>query len=68
MSIKWLDSAYCPDCSGSGEGQYDGTRCRTCGGSGEVPVDEDGVMVDDEDPPEYDGPDDDFRENFSEND
>jgi DnaJ-class molecular chaperone len=25
----------CPSCSGSGEGQYEGTRCRTCKGRGE---------------------------------
>ena len=24
----------CPQCAGSGEGMYDGTRCRSCGGSG----------------------------------
>ncbi|MDE3021943.1 MAG: hypothetical protein KGI54_08795 [Pseudomonadota bacterium] len=24
----------CPDCNGSGEGQYDGAACRTCGGRG----------------------------------
>ena len=28
------DDEICPDCNGSGEGQYDGTRCRSCGGSG----------------------------------
>ena len=25
----------CPACSGSGEGQFEGTRCATCGGSGD---------------------------------
>jgi hypothetical protein len=25
---------YCGDCSGSGEGMFDGSTCRTCGGSG----------------------------------
>ena len=25
---------YCPNCSGSGEGRYDGTDCYACGGSG----------------------------------
>lgn len=25
---------YCPACSGSGEGSYDGSSCRCCGGSG----------------------------------
>ena len=29
------EGGYCPACSGSGEGQYDGSSCRTCGGSGE---------------------------------
>ena len=28
------DSGYCTTCSGSGEGQYDGTRCWACKGSG----------------------------------
>lgn len=29
------DSEYCCiDCSGSGEGQYDGTRCHYCKGTG----------------------------------
>lgn len=26
----------CKYCSGTGEGQYDGTRCHECNGSGEV--------------------------------
>ena len=26
---------YCPYCSGSGEGQYEGTRCSACKGKGE---------------------------------
>ena len=26
---------YCPYCSGSGEGQYEGTRCAACKGKGE---------------------------------
>ena len=29
------DTGICPACSGSGEGQHEGTRCRTCGGRGE---------------------------------
>lgn len=28
------DEAICPACSGSGEGQYEGSRCRSCRGSG----------------------------------
>lgn len=24
----------CPDCNGSGEGMYDGTKCRKCRGRG----------------------------------
>jgi len=27
---------YCSDCSGSGEGQYDGSTCSRCKGRGEV--------------------------------
>ena len=30
------EGGYCPQCSGSGEGMYDGSRCLACGGSGEV--------------------------------
>jgi DnaJ-class molecular chaperone len=26
--------SICPNCSGSGEGQYEGTRCSSCKGSG----------------------------------
>jgi hypothetical protein len=28
------EGGYCPQCAGSGEGMYDGTRCSSCGGSG----------------------------------
>ena len=28
------EQGYCPQCSGSGEGMYDGTRCSKCHGSG----------------------------------
>jgi hypothetical protein len=28
------EEGYCPTCSGSGEGQYDGTRCWACKGKG----------------------------------
>ena len=28
------DPQYCTNCSGSGEGRYEGTRCWSCGGSG----------------------------------
>lgn len=31
----------CPNCNGSGEGQYEGARCSSCKGSGEVSHDED---------------------------
>ena len=30
------EPGYCPDCSGSGEGRYDGSRCSTCKGKGEL--------------------------------
>lgn len=42
--IDWLrygepepdtEPGYCPSCSGSGEGMYDGSTCHRCGGSGE---------------------------------
>ena len=29
------EPGICPSCSGSGEGQHDGTRCVTCKGAGE---------------------------------
>jgi hypothetical protein len=29
------EEGLCPACSGSGEGQFEGTRCATCGGSGD---------------------------------
>lgn len=28
------EPGYCPQCAGSGEGMYDGSRCHSCGGSG----------------------------------
>lgn len=28
------EEVICTDCSGSGEGMYDGTRCSTCRGKG----------------------------------
>ncbi len=28
------NAGYCPTCSGSGEGRYDGTDCHACKGSG----------------------------------
>lgn len=28
------DQELCPDCNGSGEGQYENTRCRRCHGRG----------------------------------
>ncbi len=30
------DEGYCPTCSGSGEGMYEGSHCSSCDGSGEV--------------------------------
>ncbi len=30
------EGGYCPQCSGSGEGMYDGSRCSACNGSGEI--------------------------------
>ena len=30
------EELICSDCSGSGEGQYDGTTCSTCHGGGTV--------------------------------
>jgi hypothetical protein len=29
------EGGYCSNCSGSGEGQYDGTNCYVCKGTGE---------------------------------
>jgi DnaJ-class molecular chaperone len=29
------EPGYCPNCSGSGEGMYDGSRCSSCKGTGE---------------------------------
>ena len=34
--VEEEEGGYCPQCSGSGEGMYDGSRCSACGGSGEV--------------------------------
>lgn len=31
------EPSQCGGCSGSGEGQYDGSTCRACGGHGELP-------------------------------
>ena len=28
------EPGYCPNCAGSGEGMYDGSRCSKCHGSG----------------------------------
>ena len=30
------EPGICTACSGSGEGQYDGSRCNTCKGKGEI--------------------------------
>ena len=29
-----IEDLICPNCSGSGEGMYDGTKCSLCKGSG----------------------------------
>lgn len=34
LEIDDDEPGYCPQCSGSGEGQFDGSRCHACGGSG----------------------------------
>lgn len=34
MSEDDCDDYPCSGCSGSGEGQFEGTRCQRCGGSG----------------------------------
>lgn len=33
--VAAMEPGICPACSGSGEGQYDGTTCRQCKGQGE---------------------------------
>jgi DnaJ-class molecular chaperone len=30
------ERGICPDCEGSGEGNYDGSTCKTCRGLGEI--------------------------------
>lgn len=30
-----IEPGYCPNCAGSGEGRYDGSRCSSCKGTGE---------------------------------
>ena len=35
IATEWV---ICEACSGSGEGQRDGSTCRSCGGDGEVLV------------------------------
>jgi hypothetical protein len=34
------ESYICPNCNGSGEGMYEGTRCWHCKGTGEEPREE----------------------------
>ena len=34
---EYDDDYICPDCSGSGEGMWDGSSCRTCKGTGGYP-------------------------------
>jgi DnaJ-class molecular chaperone len=31
-----VEHGICPNCSGSGEGNFDGSTCFVCGGSGEI--------------------------------
>jgi hypothetical protein len=45
------DDGYCTACSGTGEGQYEGSSCSSCGGKGHVTGKPD---PDDYDPPESD--------------
>lgn len=40
--------AICGQCSGSGEGMFDGSVCGHCGGEGEVPYEDDDEEEDDE--------------------
>ena len=55
-----MEDEICGSCTGSGEGQYEGTKCSTCKGSGVEPVytDEDDYIEDDS--WDDDGWDDDF--------
>ena len=39
--MSHFEEEYCPRCSGSGEGMYDGSRCSNCKGSGSVMVEVD---------------------------
>jgi DnaJ-class molecular chaperone len=34
--MSHTEESICPNCSGSGEGMYEGTRCSRCHGSGSV--------------------------------
>ncbi len=45
------EPGVCPNCSGSGEGRYEGTRCSSCKGTGESVGDSDDF---DEPEEEYD--------------
>jgi DnaJ-class molecular chaperone len=36
MSLDDDEAGYCPQCSGSGEGMYDGSTCSACKGRGQV--------------------------------
>ena len=33
---RYEEPPMCTDCSGTGEGQYDGARCSTCNGTGDT--------------------------------
>jgi hypothetical protein len=35
--LSFEEPSQCGGCSGSGEGQYDGSTCRACSGKGELP-------------------------------
>ena len=50
MNTKQTDDDLCPNCMGSGEGMFDGSKCSLCKGKGCVPSTDN--EPDDEIPPE----------------
>lgn len=42
------DYDICPDCNGSGEGMYDGTRCLKCKGRGVLETEDETEKEDEE--------------------
>lgn len=56
-----MKEIICPNCNGSGEGQYDGTRCTECKGRGTQLIETD---LDDSDDP-YDSDDSDDSDNIN---